>query len=750
MKRPLMMFCILCMVICVLLRICKSESPPGSLPEVQVSLQGQVTSIENRNNQTILFLSDIFLYGDSAEEITNDNINGVMCYCDGMHEIKLGQTIVVQGFLSLPKQAGNAGEFDALEYYKARGYEYLLKEAVIVKAGQKYDVLLQALYICKIEAKKQLYTFLKQEDAGIMTALLLGDKGGIESETKEAYRSAGIYHILAISGLHISLIGGFICETLKRFKIPSPIAEVTVIGVIILYGMMIGMPPSAFRAIFMFGMGTVAVLINRTHDRLTSLALAATCLIFGNPLLMGEAGFLLSFLAVMGIVCLYPTFTPIHSNKMPVLDSLWVSFAVTYFTLPAVMFFYYEVPMYSIILNCLILPFLPWLLGMGLTVIVLGGILPPVAKIVSYGIHLILLFYEKVLFLFEKLPGGNYVTGAPNVWEIILFYMAIGSMIYVVLRKKRKLYLYSLESENDYAAERQELYIKKQKEIRKKLCRIRVIQAAVMLISVMILLFSPKADLKITFLDVGQGDGICIETSEKTFLIDCGSTSKSGLGTYTLLPFLKHSGIKKIDGWFLTHPDKDHVSAFMELYEGMDSGTIRVDTLYIPETLEAEFEEIILLAEENHIDVVVLDRGEELIFEQLKFTVVSPDTQTYYSDGNAASLVLYLEYGPFDGLFTGDAGMEAEKLIEESDISEITLLKVAHHGSSIDTNTEAFIDNMSPEIAVISCGENNSYGHPHREVLERLMRCGSAIYRTDETGQISFIIRGNRISVKML
>ena len=145
MKRPLMMFCILCMVICVLLRICKSESPPGSLPEVQVSLQGQVTSIENRNNQTILFLSDIFLYGDSAEEITNDNINGVMCYCDGMHEIKLGQTIVVQGFLSLPKQAGNAGEFDALEYYKARGYEYLLKEAVIVKAGQKYIKAIQKL-----------------------------------------------------------------------------------------------------------------------------------------------------------------------------------------------------------------------------------------------------------------------------------------------------------------------------------------------------------------------------------------------------------------------------------------------------------------------------------------------------------------------------------------------------------------------------------------------------------------------------
>lgn len=747
MKRPLMVFCILCMTICVLFRICKGESPPGRLPEKTVSLQGRVSSIENRNSQTILFLSDVLIYGDSAEEITNNIINGVMCYCSGEHDIKLGQTLVVQGFLSLQKQAGNAGGFDALDYYGTKGYDYVLKDAIVKKAGQKYDVLLHTLYRWKNDANRQLYLFLEQEDAGIMTALLLGDKSGIGEEIKAAYRSAGIYHILAISGLHISLIGGFVYSVLKKVRVPRTIAAVIGICTIIAYGLMIGMPPSAFRAIFMYTIGIVAGLLNRTHDRLTSLALAATCLIFWNSSLVGQAGFLLSFLAVLGITCLYPAFTPLNHNKMSVSDSMWVSFSVTYFTLPAVMYFYYEVPVYSIFLNCIILPFLPFLLGLGMIVIFTGGPLPVLARISAQGIHLILLFYERVLRLFEKLPGGSYVTGAPPVWKIVLFYSMVGGLIFIVLRIKRTLYIYSLESENDYAAGQQDLYLKKQKEIRKKLRHLRIVQAGGMILAVAILICSREEDFKITFLDVGQGDGICIEAEEKTFLIDCGSTSESGIGKYTLLPFLKHSGIQKIDGWFLTHPDKDHISAFTELCNNTDMGGIAVDTLYLPKVLEQEFSEVIYLAEGHNINVVFLESGDELVSDELKITVLSPDVHSFYGDENSASLVLYLEYELFDGLFMGDAGITAEKAVAEAEIEEVILLKVAHHGSAMDTNTSTFIESVSPEIAVISCGANNTYGHPHKEVLERLEICDSMVYRTDEIGQVSIVIKGNRISM---
>ncbi len=750
MKRPLMLLSILCMVISVFVHMYKEEAPPCSLSEKQVSLQGRITSIENRNSQTILYLSDVLFYGDSAEEITDNNINGVMCYCDGIHELKLGQTVVVQGFLSLQKQSGNEGEFDALAYYSTKGYEYSLKDADILKTGEKYDLILNTLYVFKNLAKQQLYIFLEQEDAGIMTALLLGDKSGIATEVREAYRSAGIYHILAISGLHISMIGGWIFRMLKKLRIPSPVAAIIGIGIILLYGMMIGMPSSAFRAIIMFAMGVVAGVINRTHDRPTSLALAAACLLTGNPLLIGDAGFLLSFLAVMGILCLYPTFTSLHHPKMPLADGLWVSFSVTYFTLPVVMYFYYEVPVYSIFLNCVILPFLPLLLLLGIIIIFLGNLLPAVAHISSVGIHLVLFFYEKMLQLFAKLPGGNYVSGAPSLWKIILFYVLVLGMIYIVLRQKRKLYLYSLESENDYYQGHQDFYIKKQKEIRKNLRCLRIIQTVVMILGVAIIVISPKAELTITFLDVGQGDGICIETPDKTFFIDGGSVSNSNIGTYTLIPFWKYSGIKKIDGWFLTHSDYDHVSAFKELCGKENMGGISVDTLYLPKVLEQEFEEVICLARQQDINVVFLERNEELIFDELKFQVLSPDSRGFYQDENSASLVLYLEYGQFDCLFMGDAGIKAEELIIEEGIEEIILLKVAHHGSGINTNSEAFIEEVSPKIAVISCGENNSYGHPHQEVLESLEECDSAVYRTDLGGQISILLRRGKIYVERL
>ncbi len=751
MKRPLTMFCIGVIVLCVVYHyVCNIQSPPQELPADAVILQGRVTAWENRYENNILYLSDIFFYGNSANEIATDKLIGIRCFVTNMKEVKLGQTVAVQGFLALPEGALNNGGFDAAEYYESKGYEYVLYEAEILETGETYDWLLQSLLNIKNYAVKQLYNYLKPEAAGVLSAMLTGDKSNIDTETKDLYKTVGIYHILAISGLHIALIGGILYKVLKFLGLKPYLAAFASLVVIILYGIMIGMPPSAFRAIVMFGFGLVAPLVHRSHDKITSLAVAGACLVAWEPLLFFDGGVQLSFLAVLGIVELYPTFLGLHRHHMRWGDSIFVSFAITYMTLPIVMNTYYEIPVYSLIANAFILPFVAVLLGAGAVIVLCGAFWGVVAEIAAIVVHCILFFYEKVLIFLSGLPGCSYVTGAPELYKIILFYIVLFGLIWIVNQRKRSLLIKSLKSENAYAEGRQEEYIKEQTAIKKSMYRIRVLQSAVMVLLACFLLLPENFDCRITFLNVGQGDGICVETNEEVFLIDCGSTSEKDIGEYTLVPFLKHHGINEIDGWFLTHPDADHVSAFTELCSKENMGGIQVETVYIPLALKEEFAEIIILAEEKRIPVIMLEAGDIIVGNKLEWNILSPTEQRYYADENAASLVLYMRYKDFDGLFMGDAGTVAEEDIMELGIGEVTLLKVAHHGSCIETNSEAFLSAINPDIAVISCGRYNSYGHPHGEVLDRLTDCESSVYRTDADGQISIRIRGKYVRITAL
>lgn len=751
MKRPLTMFCIGVIVLCVVYHyVCNIQSPPRELPADAVILQGRVTAWENRYENNILYLSDIFFYGNSANEIATDKLIGIRCFVTNMKEVKLGQTVAVQGFLALPEGALNDGGFDAAGYYESKGYEYVLYEAEILETGETYDWLLQSLLNIKNYAVKQLYNYLKPEAAGVLSAMLTGDKSNIDTETKDLYKTVGIYHILAISGLHIALIGGILYKVLKFLRLKPYLAAFAGLVVIILYGIMIGMPPSAFRAIVMFGFGLVAPLVHRSHDKITSLAVAGACLIAWEPLLFFDGGVQLSFLAVLGIAELYPTFLGLHRHHMRWGDSIFVSFAITYMTLPIVMNTYYEIPVYSLIANAFILPFVAVLLGAGIVIVLCGAFWGAVAEIAAIVVHCILFFYEKVLVFLSGLPGGSYVTGAPELYKIILFYIVLFGLIWIVNQRKRSLLIKSLKSENAYAEGRQEEYINEQNIIKKSMHHIRVLQSVVMVLLACFLLLPENFDCRITFLNVGQGDGVCVETNEEVFLIDCGSTSEKDIGEYTLVPFLKHHGINEIDGWFLTHPDADHVSAFTELCSKENMGGIQVETVYIPLVLKEEFAEIIILAEEKRIPVIMLEAGDIIVGNKLEWNILSPTEQRYYADENAASLVLYMRYKDFDGLFMGDAGTVAEEDIMELGIGEVTLLKVAHHGSGIDTNSEAFLSAINPDIAVISCGRYNSYGHPHGEVLDRLTDCESSVYRTDTDGQIDIRIRGKYVRITAL
>lgn len=738
MKRPLTMCCVFVMVLCIL-RFCIYENafPPGELPSEAVIIQGRVDAWQTGSTQTILYLSDVFFYGDSAKEITQNNSIGILCYIKENREYKLGQSVAVQGFLALPDTASNDGGFDMQNYYRAKGYDYVLFEAAVMAQGSRYDIVLELLNAVKQYAQKQLYRFLTDEDAGIMAAMLLGDKGNMDGEVKTLYREAGIYHILAVSGLHISLLGGGLYKILKILRCRLSLAAIAALSMIWLYGLMIGMPPSAFRAIVMFGFGLAAVNVHRSHDRITSLAVAGCCLILWEPSLFFDSGVQLSFLAVLGIICLYPSFLGLHRYRMKYADGLWVSFAVTYITLPVIMKTYYEVPVYALVANVCVVPLVPVLLMAGIVIIAYGNLFVLPAQIASEIIHYIFIFYEKVLTIFNALPGNRYITGTVSDDKIILFYIVLTALIWFVKKVKRKMLLRSLRSENAYMEGREEQYATERKRIQKAMFGMRMVQGTVLVLLLIFLLTPSETKFRITFLDVGQGDGICVEAENAVYMIDCGSTSEENVGNGIVIPFLKYHGIATVDGWFLTHPDSDHVSAFTELCQTEDLSGIKVNTLYIPRLLQEEFVMQIKLAQQNNIRVVLLERGDAVNSGSLCWTVLAPDSRAFYLDENEASLVLALNYGNFEGVFMGDAGFEAERLIEEAGVCDVTLLKVAHHGSSIGTNSEEFIELLSPQIAVISSGKNNVYGHPHKETIRRLEAVKSKIFGTAEFGQIT-------------
>jgi competence protein ComEC len=256
-------------------------------------------------------------------------------------------------------------------------------------------------------------------------------------------------------------------------------------------------------------------------------------------------------------------------------------------------------------------------------------------------------------------------------------------------------------------------------------------------------------------LDVGQGDSIYLsEDNGMHVLIDGGSSSKSDVETYQILPFLKYRGAGYLDAVFVTHPDSDHENGIRAWLENYEESGIGIGMLVLPAVEEGsrneDYQELEALAASNSIPVHHILAGESIQCDKVMLTCMNPEKDWTGEDTNACSIVLRLTYGEFSALFTGDLEGEGEEQvlhrITEENIAPVTLLKVAHHGSKYSTSEE-FLRALSPKIALISAGKNNSYGHPHTETLERLSAAGSVILCTKESGAVQVRIKGEKIWV---
>lgn len=680
------------------------------------TVSGEVQSCQATEYSLSVYLKQVCLTVGS-EQIPIENIK---VYLNKEEQIRIGMFLRICGKLEEIPGPRNPGEFDSKQYYGCRKIYYQMKNGEICGKSAEYSYFGQFLQ----EIRRKAESILDEAAgayAGIFQAMILGERGNLDAETKMQYQMSGIMHILAISGLHISFVGMGFFRLLKKAGAGNGMAGAVSAFLVYTYGMMTGGSVSAMRAVGMFLILVGAGIAGRSYDLLSAMALSAIVLLLDAPAYLYSVSFLLSFGAVIGIGAVTPEICSLLNLEKKIAKSLAGSVIVWLITLPIVLYAYGEVSLAGVFLNLLVLPTSGLVLASGIFALPVGTFAVEIAKKVLFPGKCVLFFYEKLCEVVGWIPHSTWIAGSPKLWQCVVYYVML-AVIFAGLKWGK-----------NAAGE---------KAMRSAAAVILVILAVVFLG------YHPREGLVITCLDIGQGDCCVLEMpGGENFLIDGGSSNKKNTAAYQILPYLKNQGIAVLDGIFVSHTDKDHISGIEELLElcAQNLTTVRVKNLILPDwnTTGEEYEKMKMLAGQSNIQIQTGREGNLLKTKEVQIEILAPENGADGSDTNEDGMVMEVHFGKFRGLFTGDIGTETEKKLMDL-MEDVDFLKVAHHGSKYSTCQE-FLDVVNPEIAVISCSAKNTYGHPSADTIKRLEDCGAQVEYTMKSGAITVQTDGDRI-----
>lgn len=660
---------------------------------------------------------------------------------DKKKDLKYGDIIKIKGKYKAPDIQRNYGGFSYREYLKTLNiYGNVTAERIeVIEKSKKNDIsffIHQIKENVKLNAKK----YLDEETYSIYLGLILGDTSYIEDDTKEEFRNSNMSHILAVSGMHITYIVLGIVLFLSKLS-GKKIAKILSIIVLVFYITITGFSPSIIRACSTAIIMLVGGIINRKSDVWTSMSISLFIILIHNPFLITNIGLQFSYMGTLGIIILNKNVMKILTSKKNTdkhkirkfkihktkfnekfiskfKEIIAVSISAQIFILPLTIFHFNTIGLYFLITNLLLSLIIGPVIILGflfLTLLILNlSILNIFSFPIKWGIKIILFITQIGNFPYSKI----YVA-TPKVFVLIIYFVFVIVLNYIYTACTNK------SPTNSNLRVKYMLQLLKY-NIRKYSKKIISFVILIIFLSIFVVLFIQKS-LKIHFVDVGQGDCCFIETpGNKTILIDGGG---SELGSYdvgknTLLPYILDRGYTKIDYIFISHFDTDHVQGLLTILK-----ELQVENVIIAKQKEESqnYKKFIEIVNSGKLKVDIVKKGDRVkIEDDLYFDIIWPNTQNLINENalNNNSMMCKLIYKDFSMVFTGDIEEIAEKKILQEYKNNLrmlnsTILKIAHHGSKTSSMQE-FLEAVKPKIVLIGVGENNKFGHPNKEVLERL------------------------------
>ena len=742
---------------------------PSSLPPVDehslhsyndlgiVGIQGMVAEEPDVRDRycMLTFSASEITAGDAKEEVSGIALIRVPRY----PTYHYGDVLKVTGALETPPQFE---DFNYESYLARQGiYSIIYYPGVeILERGQGFKPL-QLIYSLRERLSASLSRALPEPQASLAQAILLGLRGNIPDSVYEAFSRTGSAHLLAISGLHISIIiAMFLSLGILVFGRQRSTYIWLTLAITWLYALLAGMHPPIIRAAIMGSLFLIAEYLGRQRSAIIALAFAAAVMVGVQPDLLWTISFQLSFLAMAGLILLYPYFQTLGRKGVAslfgarqrivavgnvVTDGFAATLAAIVAVGPLIAYNFGVVSLVALPATFFSLPALPFIIVTTALVAFLGLFTLLAAQILGWLAWLFLSYLILAVQGFDALPHSSFEVSIVSAWHLRAYYAILAGVIALFNHRKQLA---------DFSSRLISGISKVAREIPKPRLPFSTKWLVLPLLLVVILVWAavltaPDDNLHVSFFDVGQGDAILIQTPDgQNILIDGGPDFQEiNLEMSEKLPFWERT----IDLVVCTQPQADHITGLVEVLrrykvkQVLEPGVSYNSSIY---------QVWLSVVEDEGIEYNVARAGQEIdLGNGIKIDVLNPPATLYEGtshDVDNNGVILKLTWGKVSFLFTADIREEVEfELIRQRANLRSTVLKVAHHGSDTSTTTQ-FLTAVAPEIAMISVGANNPFGHPSPDVMNRLIDTlgDNNVYRTDEDGTIEFITDGESLWVR--
>lgn len=706
------------------------------------------------------------MYGTQKEDGLWENAAGEADQTPLFESLRIGERIILHGKCTQPECAANPGQFDNRRYCIARRIVLKMSEAGLKgkesPSFSPYDQFRNVLADLRIGMQRGLADVFGREDAAQIAAFVLGDGSGMDSGKKQLFRDGGLSWLVCVSSLHISLIGMTVYRFLRGRRLPFAAAGAAAFVLALCYVFLTGFSVSSQRALAVFLIWLGAQVFGRTQDSLSALSVAAVWILFRQPAALWDSSFVLSCVCILSSEYVTPAFSRILRPRFSWHRSLAGSFSLYIGSLPAVLWFFYQTTPYTFLMYPVMVVLVMLTLCFSLAGSMLGylffqtgqAMFLGAAKVFAWPGRVLLAVLRYACMAERKLPFSVLILGRPGLWQVLAYYGIVCAFVMVIARMDAIHFSRRFQTAEPVPSPRHHVRLPSLSP----LVKIRVIFGVLLCFLALLIGLRERPIFRFTCLDIGQGSCNLIEHRGHAYLFDAGSSSVSDVWRYRIGSTLKYYGIRRVDMVFLSHGDMDHINGLeqmLSLYDkdlsGKNASDVTIGEILLPRLprQDARMDGIVSKALQQGIAVGCVEEGARFSEGGMELVILHPSPARLTGNANEDCIVMLVHLPGLRILLPGDLEKEGEErfvrdwreagLFQEGEEgkgkTETVLLVAGHHGSRNATSLD-MLEMINPDLVLISCGKNNRYGHPAREMLERLREKGISWRRTDKEGAI--------------